>query len=148
MTFCFFPLVLAQEIFSKWVSKDELSPFWEADRRELCHLWSRTLAKRRAVWRVSVLLRHDRHPVRVPENQDCLLENWDALFFLKSGCHLCLLHGSQVSTGHPAARLGASGCQASTEPGAQVTEGSSGHCLSDELWPPRRSLGSAFCFCL
>lgn len=80
-----------------------------------------------------MLLRHDRHPVTLPESQDCLLENWEALFFLKSGCDLCLLHGSQVSMGHPTARLGASGCQASTEPGAQVTVGSSGHCLSEGL---------------
>lgn len=36
--FFFFSSVLAQEIFCKCASKDELSPISEADGRELCHV--------------------------------------------------------------------------------------------------------------
>lgn len=77
----FFVSVLAQEIFCKWVSEDELSPLWEADRRELCHVLEPAPGQQRGrAQGGSAGFASPPAPVTVPDSHDRSPETWTVLF--------------------------------------------------------------------
>lgn len=115
----FFPSVLAHALLRKWVSEEELSPVWEADRRELGHVLASFGARSRAAEGLPIRLTPGR---RVPGSQGWL--QTQRHFSLEVGRPLCLVPGSQVST-------------ASCWPAGSLAERQTGHLAprEQEDWP-------------